>query len=80
MANAVGAAIAQASGEVDQIFANLTREQAIATAREDAENRALVAGAAPGSLKVVEMEDIPLSYLPGDARRVRIRVVGDVAA
>jgi len=26
------------------------------------------------------MEDIPLSYLPGDARRVRVRVVGDIGA
>jgi N-methylhydantoinase A/oxoprolinase/acetone carboxylase beta subunit len=79
VANAVGAAIAQASGEVDQIFSNQSREQAIDAARAEAEGRALAAGAAPGSLKVVDMEDIPLSYLPGDARRVRIRVVGDVA-
>jgi hypothetical protein len=30
------------------------------------------------SLKPVEMEDIPLSYLPNDAGRVRIRTVGDI--
>lgn len=77
VANAVGAAIAQASGEVDQIFSNLTREQAIESARADAESRALAAGAAPGSLRVVDMEEMPLSYLPGNARRVRIRVVGE---
>ena len=29
VANAVGAAIAQVSGEVDQIFSNLTRDQAV---------------------------------------------------
>ncbi|WP_428493454.1 hydantoinase/oxoprolinase N-terminal domain-containing protein [Rhodopila sp.] len=79
VANAVGAAIAQASGEVDQIFSNLTRDQAIAAARQQAEARAKAAGAATDSLKLVEMEDIPLSYLPGDARRVRVRVVGDIA-
>jgi N-methylhydantoinase A/oxoprolinase/acetone carboxylase beta subunit len=80
VANAVGAAIAQASGEVDQIFSNVTRDQAIATAQQEAANRAVAAGAAPGSLKMVEMEDIPLSYLPGDARRVRIRMVGDIGS
>ena len=80
VANAVGAAIAQASGEVDQIFSNLTRDQAITAARQQAEARATAAGAAPDSLKLVEMEDIPLSYLPGDARRVRVRVVGDIAS
>lgn len=78
VANAVGAAIAQVSGEVDQIFSNLTRDQAIAAARTEAEARAVTAGAAPPSLKLVEIEDIPLSYLPGDARRVRVRVVGDI--
>ena len=78
VANAVGAAIAQASGEVDQIFSNVSRDQAIAAARLEAEGRAVDAGAARNSLKLVEMEDIPLSYLPGDARRVRVRVVGDI--
>ena len=33
-ANAVGAAIAQVSGEVDQVFRDLTREAAIAAAQE----------------------------------------------
>jgi N-methylhydantoinase A/oxoprolinase/acetone carboxylase beta subunit len=80
VANAVGAAIAQASGEVDQIFSNVTRDQAITTARIEAETRAITAGAARETLKLVEMEDIPLSYLPGDARRVRVRVVGDIGA
>jgi N-methylhydantoinase A/oxoprolinase/acetone carboxylase beta subunit len=80
VANAVGAAIAQASGEVDQIFSNVTRDQAISAARFEAETRAVAAGAARESLKLVEMEDIPLSYLPGDARRVRVRMVGDIDA
>jgi N-methylhydantoinase A/oxoprolinase/acetone carboxylase beta subunit len=80
VANAVGAAIAQASGEVDQIFSNVSRDQAITAARFEAEARAVAAGAARGSLKLVEMEDIPLSYLPGDARRVRVRVVGDIGS
>jgi N-methylhydantoinase A/oxoprolinase/acetone carboxylase beta subunit len=78
VANAVGAAIAQASGEVDRIFSNLTRDQAIATAQAEAESRAVEAGARRDSLKLVELEDIPLSYLPGDARRVRVRMVGDI--
>jgi len=80
VANAVGAAIAQASGEVDQIFSNMTRDQAIAAARIEAESRATAAGAQQASLKLVELEDIPLSYLPGDARRVRVRMVGDIGS
>ena len=80
VANAVGAAIAQASGEVDRIFSNITRDQAIAVAQQEAEDRAITAGAARRSLQLVELEDIPLSYLPGDARRVRVRMVGDIGA
>ncbi|HUA56644.1 MAG TPA: hydantoinase/oxoprolinase family protein [Candidatus Sulfotelmatobacter sp.] len=79
VANAVGAAIAQVSGEVDQIFQDMTREQAIAAARQIAEARAVKAGAAPASLKVVEVEDLPIAYLPGNSLRTRVRVVGDIA-
>ena len=79
VANAVGAAIAQVSGEVDQIFQNLTRDAAIAEARRVAEDRAVAGGADAGSLQLVEVEDLPLAYLPGNSLRVRVRVVGDIA-
>jgi N-methylhydantoinase A/oxoprolinase/acetone carboxylase beta subunit len=78
-ANAVGAAIAQVSGEVDQVFRDLTREAAITSARELAAERAVAAGAERGTLKVIETEDIPIAYLPGNARRIRVRCIGDVA-
>jgi N-methylhydantoinase A/oxoprolinase/acetone carboxylase beta subunit len=80
VANAVGAAIAQVSGEVDQIFQNLAREEAIATARRLAERRAVEAGADAAGLQVVDVEDLPLAYLPGNSLRVRVRVVGEIAA
>jgi N-methylhydantoinase A/oxoprolinase/acetone carboxylase beta subunit len=78
VANAVGAAIAQVSGEVDQIFQGLTRDDAIAEARRLAEARAVAAGADRHSLKVVEVEDLPIAYLPGNSLRTRVRVVGDI--
>ena len=80
VANAVGAAIAQVSGEVDQIFQNLTREEAIARAQRLAEDKAVGAGADPATLKVVEVEDLPIAYLPGNSLRARVRVVGDIRA
>jgi hypothetical protein len=79
VANAVGAAIAQVSGEIDQIFQNLSREAAIAEARSRAEEKAVRVGADPRTLELVEVEDLPLAYLPGNSLRVRVRVVGDVA-
>lgn len=78
VANAVGAAIAQVSGEIDQVFNGLTRENAIAEARRLADDKAMQAGAHRETLNVVEVEDLPLSYLPGDSLRVRVRVVGDI--
>jgi N-methylhydantoinase A/oxoprolinase/acetone carboxylase beta subunit len=79
VANAVGAAIAQVSGEVDRIFTGIGRDQAIEYAQAEATQRALDAGADPGSVVVLDVEDIPISYLPGDARRVRVRVIADIA-
>ena len=79
-ANAVGAAIAQVSGECDQIFKDLTRVEAIAAAQGIANDRAVAAGASRASLATIESEDMPLAYLPGNSVRVRVRVVGDVAA
>lgn len=79
-ANAVGAAIAQVSGECDQIFRDMARVDAIARANELAADRAVSAGADRNTLSTIETEDMPLAYLPGNALRVRVRVVGDVAA
>lgn len=80
VANAVGAAIAQVSGEVDKIYslANLTRQQALADAEAQARNRAIDAGARADTLSVIDKEDVPLAYLPGNATRIRLKVVGDL--
>jgi N-methylhydantoinase A/oxoprolinase/acetone carboxylase beta subunit len=79
-ANAVGAAIAQVSGEVDQVYQGVERTEAIARARALAESRAVEAGAEADGLSLVEAEDIPIAYLPGNALRVRVKVVGNIAA
>ncbi|MFT5196013.1 MAG: N-methylhydantoinase A/oxoprolinase/acetone carboxylase beta subunit [Cellvibrionaceae bacterium] len=78
VANAVGAAIAQISGEADQVFQGMSRDKALAEAEKIAVERAIAAGADRASIVVVDVEDSPLAYLPGDARRVRTRVVGDL--
>lgn len=78
-ANAVGAAIAQVSGECDQIFRDLTRAEAIAAAQGIAADRAAAAGADRATIATIEAEDMPIAYLPGNSLRVRVRVVGAVA-
>jgi N-methylhydantoinase A/oxoprolinase/acetone carboxylase beta subunit len=79
VANAVGAAMAQVSGEADHIFRDLSRDDAIREARRQAEERAVKAGARADTLQVVEVEDLPLAYLPGNSLRVRVKVVGSIA-
>jgi N-methylhydantoinase A/oxoprolinase/acetone carboxylase beta subunit len=79
VANAVGAAMAQTSGEVDRVFQGLAREEAIAEARRLAEDKAVRGGADPKTLSVVDVEDLPIAYLPGHSLRVRVRVVGNIA-
>lgn len=80
VANAVGAAIAQVSGEADQVFQGLTRAEALREAERIARARAAEAGAEPASLLLVDVEDLPIAYLPGGALRVRARVVGEIAS
>ena len=75
-ANAVGAAIAQVSGETDQVYREMTREAAIATAEAQAVERAVAGGADRATIQTVEVEDMPIAYLPGNALRVRVRVAG----
>jgi N-methylhydantoinase A/oxoprolinase/acetone carboxylase beta subunit len=79
-ANAVGAAIAQVSGESDRVYRDLDRLAAIAMAEREAHDRAVAAGADEASLATVDVEDMPLAYLPGNALRVRVRVAGAMAA
>jgi N-methylhydantoinase A/oxoprolinase/acetone carboxylase beta subunit len=80
VANAIGAAIAQVSGEVDQIysFEKLGRDRALQEARQAAEKNAIAAGAAVHTVKIVDVEELPLQYLPGGAVRVRVKAVGDL--
>jgi len=80
VANAVGAAIAQVSGEADQVFQGLSRVEAMAEAEAIARARAVEAGADAATLALVDIEDLPLAYLPGGSLRVRARVVGEIAA
>ncbi|MEM3553941.1 MAG: hydantoinase/oxoprolinase family protein, partial [Candidatus Bathyarchaeia archaeon] len=79
-ANAIGAAIAQVSGEVDRVFSleKLSRDEALRTAKEMAINEAIKAGAKPDTVEVVEVDEIPLAYLPGNATRIRVKACGDL--
>jgi N-methylhydantoinase A/oxoprolinase/acetone carboxylase beta subunit len=79
-ANAVGAAIAQISGDVDRVYAldEMTRDQALDSAKQEASEKAVAAGADAATVQIVDVEDVPLAYLPGNATRIRVKAVGDL--
>ena len=75
VANAVGAAIAQISGEVDHTvtLGTRSRDEALAQAKALAVERAITAGAHPDTVQVIDVEEIPLTYLPSNALRMRVK-------
>lgn len=80
VANAIGAAIAQVGGEIDQVFkvAPGKRAAVVDEARQAATDKAIAAGADPSSVRIVEFDEVPLQYLPGNATRIRCKAVGDL--
>ena len=80
VANAIGAAIAQVGGECDRIFSleGATRDEVLDKAKEEARQRAIAAGASLGTLEIVDVEEVPLAYLPGNAIRIAVKAVGDL--
>ena len=77
-ANAVGAAIASVSGQVDRIFhvGPGGRQAALDEACDEARDRAVAAGADPATVRIVEREEIPLAYLTSPAIRIRAKAAG----
>lgn len=77
-ANAVGAATALVGAEADMAFSyeKISREQAIKEATEQAKKKAVEAGAEPSTIEVVEVDEIAMPYLPGNAVRIKVKVVG----
>jgi N-methylhydantoinase A/oxoprolinase/acetone carboxylase beta subunit len=77
-ANAVGAAIASVSGQVDRIFhlGAGGRQAVLDEARNEAHDRAVTAGADPRTVQIIEVEEIPLAYLTSPAVRIRVKAAG----
>ncbi|GAQ17736.1 acetophenone carboxylase gamma subunit [Oceanobacillus picturae] len=81
VANAIGSAISQISGEIEKIYSinKENREEILKQASELAISETIKAGADSKKVEIVDMESVPLAYLPGDATRVKIKAAGDLA-
>jgi N-methylhydantoinase A/oxoprolinase/acetone carboxylase beta subunit len=79
-ANAIGAAIAQVGGEVDRMYSIKPgqRDAVLDEAKQEAVDKAVSAGASRSSVQIVDVDEVPLAYLPGNATRIRVKAVGDL--
>ena len=81
-ANAIGSAISKVSGTYEKLMSydELPREQSLEKAKQEAITLAVEAGAVESSVEIIEMEDVPLAYYPGNTNRVKIKAAGDLRA
>ena len=80
VANAIGAAIASVSGQVDRVYklGENSREEALRQASEAARMEAVAAGADPGTTEIVELEEVPMAYLTEPVVRIRAKAAGNL--
>ncbi|WP_167042642.1 hydantoinase/oxoprolinase family protein [Salinibacterium sp. ZJ454] len=80
VANAIGASIAQVGGEIDKVYAVEPgrRESMLDEVRQEAIDKAVAAGAKPKTVSIVDFDEVPIPYLPGNATRIRVKAVGDL--
>ncbi len=81
VANAIGAALSQVGAQVDRVVAleGTTRQEALSAITDEARARCLEAGAKAETIRVVDVDEVPLAYLPSNAVRVTLRVVGNLS-
>ncbi|MCD8509111.1 MAG: hydantoinase/oxoprolinase family protein [Bacillus sp. (in: Bacteria)] len=81
VANAIGSAISQVSGQIERVYAldELGREKTLELAKQMAVEEAVNAGADANEVEIVDFEDVPLAYLPGNATRIRAKAAGVLA-
>ncbi|MCT4564791.1 MAG: hydantoinase/oxoprolinase family protein [Maledivibacter sp.] len=80
VANAIGSAIAQVSGTFEKLFTldTITRDEALQKAKDEAISIAIKAGADADTIEIVEVEDVPLAYHPGNAARMKVKAAGNL--
>ncbi|KAH7024574.1 uncharacterized protein B0I36DRAFT_416023 [Microdochium trichocladiopsis] len=80
-ANAVGAAIAKVSGQVDtvEVLEGRDEKEVVAAACEEAKQKAIEAGADPLYVEVTSVENMPLEYVAMKATRLIIRAAGPLS-
>ncbi|KAF4563054.1 hypothetical protein EYR40_007227 [Pleurotus pulmonarius] len=81
VANAVGAAMAKVSFEIDTIVEIKQKplREIMDDLKSKAIERAIVAGADPSSTRIVEVNNLPVNYVTNQSTRVIIKAAGDLS-
>lgn len=81
-ANAIGSAISKVSGTFEKLinYDEIPREEALEQAKAEAVDIAVEAGAIRNTVEIIEVEDVPLAYYPGNTNRVKIKAAGELQA
>ena len=81
VANAIGAAIAQIGGETERLvsYDKVPRKEAIRDVAGEARRLAVAAGADETTLRLADLEETAVSYMEGNATRLRAKVVGEIS-
>ena len=81
IANAIGSAISKVSGTYEKLISydEIPRDEALKNARAEASNLAVEAGAIPETVAIIDVEDVPLAYYPGNTSRLKVKAAGDLA-
>ena len=79
-ANAIGSAISKVSGTFEKLidYDKTPRDEALAEAKREAIAMAVEAGAIADTVEIIDVEDVPLAYYPGNTNRVKIKAAGDL--
>lgn len=80
VANAIGSAISKVSGTYEKLidYNEIPREKALAQAKQEAADMAVASGAVRETVEIVDVEDVPLTYHPGNTCRVKIKAAGEL--
>jgi hypothetical protein len=80
VAGAIGTTIAEIGAYAEMVsdLEKEDRDKAIARTIEQATENATLSGAIRSTVEVIDVEEIPFTYMPGKREKIRVRVKGKI--
>jgi N-methylhydantoinase A/oxoprolinase/acetone carboxylase beta subunit len=76
VANAYGAALSEISGSIDKVVSLEKRDHVLEELRRAAIEKAVINGADPNKVRLIDQSIIPYHYIPGQMARITLRASG----